>query len=155
MRVLGVVLVEEYAQPLQNRHKNLRTSDCTPAAQEGKWYFVFVLTLGPAKKVTIYVNEDTHYHHRPLHQELIAFLLRSGVCGATAMRAMAGFGVRHVLHTPRIEALAEHLPVVIEFVESEAKVRELLPALNEMVTHGLIEVQDTAVVKAAAPDPPG
>ena len=114
-----------------------------------------MLTPGPAKKVTIYVNEDSRHQHQPLHQALIGFLLHSGVHGATAMRAMAGFGVRHVLHTPRIEALSEHLPVVIEFVESEEKVRELLPALSEMVAHGLIEVQDTVVVKMAAPNPQG
>ena len=52
--------------------------------------------------------------------------------------------------------LAEHLPVRIEFVETPEKVEEVLPALYEMVSDGLIEVQDTTVVKfarkAARPD---
>ena len=51
------------------------------------------------------------------------------------------------LHTPKTEVLAEHLPIRIEFIESREKVEELLPALYGMVTDGLIEVQDTAVVK--------
>lgn len=106
-----------------------------------------MLAAGPAKKVTIYVNEDVNTHHRPLHQAILEFLFQRGVSGATAMRAMAGFGGHHVMHTPRIEVLAEHLPILVEFVESPAKVEELLPDLRELVTDGMIEIQDTTVIK--------
>ena len=51
--------------------------------------------------------------------------------------------------TPKIELLAEHFPIRIEFIETAEKVEELLPTLYEMVTDGLIEVQDTTVVKIA------
>jgi PII-like signaling protein len=108
-----------------------------------------MLEKGPAKKVTIYVNEDTSYHAGPLYEAVLEFLLHKGVSGATATRALAGFGAHHVLHTPKIEALSEHLPIRIEFVESAAKLDELLPTLYDMVSDGLIEVQDTTVVKRA------
>jgi hypothetical protein len=71
------------------------------------------------------------------------------VAGATASRAMAGFSAHHVVHTTKIEVLTEHLPVRIEFIESEQKVQEILPALCEMVSDGLIEVQDTLIIKSA------
>ncbi len=48
--------------------------------------------------------------------------------------------------------LAEHLPIRIEFIDTAEKVDELLPTLYEMVTDGLIEVQDTTVVKIAMKD---
>src|SRR5437899_12780779 len=108
-----------------------------------------MLKKGAAKKVTIYVNEDTQYHLEPLHEAILTYLMHKGVAGATASRAMAGFGAHGVLHTPKIEVLAEHLPIRIEFVESAAKVEELLPTLYDMVTDGLIEVQDTVVGKRA------
>lgn len=108
-----------------------------------------MLAKGPAKKVTIYVNEDSRYHHQPLYEAILGFLMHKGVAGATASRAMAGFGAGRVLHTPKIEVLAEHLPVRIEFIEAAAKIDELLPALHDMVDDGLIEVQDTTVVRAA------
>ncbi len=108
-----------------------------------------MLAKGAAKKVTIYVNEDTRYRHQPLYEAILAFLMHKSVAGATASRAMAGFGAGHVLHTPKIEVLAEHLPVRIEFIEAAGKVEELLPALYDMVDDGLIEVQDTTVVRAA------
>jgi PII-like signaling protein len=108
-----------------------------------------MLTKGPAKKVTIFINEDTQHHMTALHESIMTFLMHKGVSGATATRAYSGFGTHHSLHTPKIEVLAEHLPIRIEFVETPEKVDEVLPTLNEMVSDGLIEVQDTTVVKFA------
>jgi|GEM_PF-144383 len=108
-----------------------------------------MLSKGTAKKVTIYVNEDTQEHFNSLYERILVFLMHKGVSGATATRAMAGFGAHRVLHTPKIEVLAEHLPIRVEFIETAEKVDELLPTLYDMVTDGLIEVHDTTVVKVA------
>jgi uncharacterized protein len=106
-----------------------------------------MLTKGPAKKVTIFINEDVSHRMTSLHDALMTFLLHKGVAGATATRAFAGFGSHHALHTPHVEAMSEHLPIRIEFIETAERVDELLPTIYEMVTDGLIEVQDTIVVK--------
>jgi PII-like signaling protein len=108
-----------------------------------------MLTKGPAKKVTIFINEDTQHHMTALHDSIMSFLMHKGVSGATATRAYSGFGSHQLLHTPKIEVLAQHLPIRIEFVETPEKVDEVLPTLYEMVSDGLIEVQDTTVVKLA------
>jgi uncharacterized protein len=108
-----------------------------------------VLSKGAAKKVTIYLNEDTQRHLVPLYESILSFLMSKGVAGATATRALAGFGAHRELHTPKIEALAEHLPIRIEFIEAAEKVEEILPTLYDMVNDGLIEVQDTNIVKIA------
>lgn len=111
-----------------------------------------MLSKGPAKKVTIYMNEDSRHHLGSLYESIMTFLLHKGVSGATATRAVEGFGAHKVLHTPKIEVLAEHLPMKIEFVETAAKVEELLPTLYDMVNDGMIEVQDTTVMKIARKD---
>lgn len=108
-----------------------------------------MLGKGPAKKVCIYVNEDTRYHLTPLYEAILSFLMHKGVAGATAFSGMAGFGAHKMMHTAQVELLSEHLPIRIEFVESPEKVEEMLPTLYEMVTDGVIEVQDTNVVKNA------
>jgi PII-like signaling protein len=108
-----------------------------------------MLTKGPAKKVTIFINEDTQRHMTALHSAIMTFLMHKGVSGATATRAYSGFGTHQLMHTPMVEALAEHLPIRIEFIETQEKVDEVLPTLYEMVSDGLIEVQDTTVVKLA------
>ena len=108
-----------------------------------------MLSKGPAKKVYIYVNEDTRHNLVPLYEAILSYLMHKGVAGATAYNAMAGFGAHHVLHTAQVELLSEHLPIRIEFMESAEKVDEVLPTLYEMVTDGVIEVQDTHVLKIA------
>jgi PII-like signaling protein len=117
-----------------------------------------MLKKGPAKKVTIFINEDTQHHMTALHDSIMTFLMHKGVSGATATRAFSGFGSHQLLRTPKIEVLAQHLPIRIEFVDTAEKVDEVLPTLYEMVSDGLIEVQDTTVVKlarkTARPEPP-
>ena len=108
-----------------------------------------MLGKGAAKKVTIYVNEDARHQMGPLYEAILTFLMHKGVAGATASRAMAGFGGHQLLHTTKIEVLTEHLPIRIEFIDTAEKVDEILPTLYDMVTDGVIEVQDTVVVKAA------
>jgi len=112
-----------------------------------------MLTKGPARKVTIFVNETAQYHMQPVYDAILAFLMHKGVSGATATRAFAGFGSHQQLHTPKIEVLAFDLPVRIEFIDTAEKVDEVLPTLYEMVNDGLIEVQDTHVVKLARKSP--
>ena len=109
-----------------------------------------MLNPGPAKKITIYLNEDSHARHEALYKAILSFLLEQGVAGATVTRALAGYGAHHVVHTARIEALAEHLPIKIEFIESAEKVEAVIGGLSGLVTDGMIEMQDTTVVKIAA-----
>jgi PII-like signaling protein len=107
-----------------------------------------VLELGPAKKVTIHLNEDTASRRDYLGHEVLSLLLQQGVSGASVLRPEAGFGSHHRLHTLEGGSdTAQHMPLRIEFVETEPRFRALLPFLQELVTDGMIEVQDTVVVK--------
>lgn len=107
-----------------------------------------MLSRGAAKKVTIYVNEDTRHHSDTLWNAILRFLRHKHVAGATVLQPVAGFGAHEHLHSPGQE-VHEHMPVRIEFIDSAKRVEELMPDLYEMVSDGIIEVQDTNVVKAA------
>jgi PII-like signaling protein len=106
-----------------------------------------VLPKGPAKKVTIYINEDTRYHAGPLWSAVYEFLQHKRVSGATVLRPIEGFGANHHTHSFRMEATMEHMPIRIEFVDTAERVQEVLPNLYEMVRDGLIEVQDTTIIR--------
>jgi uncharacterized protein len=109
-----------------------------------------VLVPGPAKKVTIHLNEDTSSRSDYLSREILSLLLKQGVAGATVLRPEAGFGSHHRIHSQDagIDA-AQHMPLRIEFIDEEQNIRTLLPLLQELVTDGLIESQDTVVLKVA------
>jgi uncharacterized protein len=109
-----------------------------------------VLAPGPAKKVTIHLNEDTSSRSDYLSHEILSLLFRQGVAGATVLRPEAGFGSHHRIHTQEggIDT-AQHMPLRIEFIDTEQNIRTLLPLLQELVTDGLIEAQDTVVLRVA------
>lgn len=106
-----------------------------------------MLNSGPAKKVSIYVREDQKYHGTSAYAAILDLLFFRGVSGATVINGVAGFGADRHLRTTRLVDLAQGLPIKVEFVETPEKVEELMPKLYEMVGTGLIEVQDTNVVK--------
>jgi PII-like signaling protein len=106
-----------------------------------------MLNAGPAKKVTLYVGQDQRYHGESVYAAILELLFYRKVSGATVTRGIAGFGAGHHMQTDRILALTENLPMKVEFIETPEKVAELLPKLHEMVGTGLIEIQDTTIVK--------
>jgi PII-like signaling protein len=109
-----------------------------------------VLVPGPAKKVTIHLNEDTSSQSDYLSHEILSLLLKQGVAGATVMRPEAGFGSHHRIHSQEGGVdTAQHMPLRIEFIDTEQNIQMLLPVLREIVTDGLIESQDTVILKAA------
>jgi PII-like signaling protein len=113
-----------------------------------------MLTLGPAKKITIHLNEDTSSTHDFLYREIFEFLLAQGVGGASLIRPAAGFGKHRRIHALHGEGVVgEHLPVRIEFIESPDRFEALLPDLIRLTTDGLIEAHDTTVLKVANREP--
>jgi PII-like signaling protein len=108
-----------------------------------------MLKSGPARKVIIYVGEDHRYHGHAVYAAILDYLFYRGVSGANVLRSIAGFGADHHLHTTRVLRLTENMPIKIEFIETPEKVDELLPKLQEMAGTGIIEVQDTMVIKGS------
>ena len=74
-----------------------------------------MLSKGAAKKVTIYVNEDTRHHSGPLWSAVFNYLQHKRVAGATVLRPLMGFGSHHLRHSMEMEATMEHMPIRIEF----------------------------------------
>ncbi len=108
-----------------------------------------MLKQGPARKVTVYVGEDVQYRSEPLYLAVLNYLFYHRVSGATVTKGVAGFGAHHQMHAARILDISGNLPVKIEFVETAAKLDAILPKLVDMVSPGLVEMQDTTVVSMA------
>jgi PII-like signaling protein len=107
-----------------------------------------MLPLGPATKVTIYLNRDTGSSNGFLHDEILQYLQKNGVRGATVLRPYAGFGVHGRLHKEDAGDVAGlHLPIVICFIETAEKIDVILPQMLEMVTDGLVEAHPTEILK--------
>ena len=94
----------------------------------------------------IYVGESDTWRGRPLYEAIVHLLRDRGLAGATVLRGIEGFGAKQHLHTTRILRLSEDLPVLIEVVDVEERVRAVLPELDAMVTGGLITLERVEVI---------
>jgi PII-like signaling protein len=102
---------------------------------------------GPAKKLTIYVDEADKLHGKPVYEILLDIFFKRKIAGASVFRGMAGYGSDGVYHTAKILELSTTLPVKIEVVDSEDMINDILPEVTSIVERGLIEVSDTNVIK--------
>jgi CBS domain-containing protein/PII-like signaling protein len=102
--------------------------------------------VGKGKRVRVYVNEGDAVHHKPAHLAILEYLRHHESAGATAVRAIEGFGGSGEVHTTRVVDADWKLPIVIEWVDSPERVARLLPGLKQLVVRGLITVDDTEIV---------
>jgi hypothetical protein len=108
---------------------------------------------GTGLLVRIYIGESDRWHGRPLYQAIVEFLRERHIAGATVLRGIEGFGAKSHLHTTRILRLSEDLPVLIEIVDEESRLRAVLPDLDAMVTDGLITLEKVEVIAYRAKPP--
>ncbi len=73
-------------------------------------------------------------------------LRERGIAGATVFRGIEGFGANARLHTTRLLRLSEDLPILVEVVDEEARIRAILPELDAMVGDGLITLEKIEVL---------
>jgi len=100
-----------------------------------------------ARLLTIYVGQDDKYQGALLYPAIVARLAGHGIAGVTVLQGIEGIGASHKLHTTRLEALFSSLPVVIEAVDEPAKIDAALSDLDEMMTDGLVTVQEVRAVR--------
>ena len=101
---------------------------------------------GPALLVRIYIGERDQWHGAPLYQAIVHVLRERGMAGATVFHGIEGFGANAHLHSTRLLSLSQDLPVLIEAVDTEAKVRAILPELDAMVADGLITLEKVEIL---------
>jgi PII-like signaling protein len=101
---------------------------------------------GPALLARIYIGEADHHDGRPLYQAIVEHLRARGIAGVTVLRGIEGYGAKSHLHTTRILRLSEDLPILIEVVDQEDRLRAILPDLDAMVPDGLITLEKIEVL---------
>jgi hypothetical protein len=94
----------------------------------------------------IFIGEDDRSDGSPLYEAIVLKAREMHLAGATVLRGPMGFGASSRLHTAKILRLSENLPLVIEIVDSEEKIDDFLPALDGMMTSGLITLEKVQVL---------
>jgi hypothetical protein len=100
----------------------------------------------PAKLVSVYLSEADEWRRKPLYLEILRFLHGEGLAGGTVVHAVAGFTGGSGVQTTSLVDAGGKLPLIVQFVDSEANVLRVLPRLREMAPRRLITVQGVDVL---------
>ncbi len=111
-----------------------------------------------AMLLRVFLGESDRWKHQPLYEALVLKARELHLAGATVLRGPMGFGKSSRLHTAKILRLSMDLPLVIEIVDTEEKLRAFLPVLDEMMQGGLVTLEKVQVIHYRAgndvPSPP-
>jgi uncharacterized protein len=100
-----------------------------------------------ALRLTILLGETDTWHGRPVYAEVIHRAHAAGLAGATVMRGIEGYGASSRIHTARLLSLHEEMPVMVVIVDEAARIRGFLRQVSEVVTGGLVTVEEVEVIR--------
>jgi PII-like signaling protein len=102
----------------------------------------------------IFIGESDRHEGVPLYEWLVRRARERGLAGATVLRGLAGFGAHSRLHTAKILRLSTDLPIVVEIVDTIAKIEAFLPEVDAAVGEGLATVERVEVRFYRSGNPP-
>ena len=96
-------------------------------------------------------SRDTH-HGRNLFEVIVEEARSSGLSGATVFEGFMGYGANSAVHHASVWRLSPDLPILIEVVDEEPKVRAFLPRLEELLSGGGLITLERVTVLHYQPD---
>jgi PII-like signaling protein len=93
----------------------------------------------------ILIGENDRYGKRPLYEWIVRKARESGLAGATVLRGLEGFGAHSRVHTAKILRLSSDLPIVIEIVDTQEKIAQFLPLIDDAITEGLATLEKVKI----------
>lgn len=102
---------------------------------------------GSALRLTVDIGESDQWRYKPLYTEIVHRAHAAGLAGASVFRGLEGYGASNHIHTSRILSRSEDLPLVVVIVDAEEPVRVFLAQLDELITEGLVVLDEVEVAR--------
>jgi hypothetical protein len=107
-----------------------------------------------AKLLRIFIGESDKIGQQPLYEAIVFEAKKQGLMGATVTRGIMGFGANSKVHTAKLFEISSDLPLVIEIVDTEEKIREFTRVVENMFEQtksgGLITLEKAEVIRYKA-----
>src|SRR5215210_2862908 len=93
-------------------------------------------TEGHAHLLRIFVNESDRYEGRAVYETIVKAAREQGLAGATALRAIEGYGAGGRIRSVKVLHLSEDVPIVVEIIDTPERIGAFLPMIDKMVEEG-------------------
>ena len=111
-------------------------------------------TNSEAKLLRIFIGESDRIKGKPVYEEIVLKAREAGLAGATVSKGIMGFGANSKIHTTKILAMSEDLPLIIEIVDELEKIEKFIPTVNEIFENanigGLVTIEKAEIIKYTA-----
>jgi hypothetical protein len=101
---------------------------------------------GKAKMLRIHFGEDDKWHNQPLYEAIVIKCRELDIAGATVFRGIEGYGASTLIHERHLLRSSDR-PIMVSVIDTEEKIRTLIPVLDEMVDEGLIAMSEVEVIR--------
>jgi uncharacterized protein len=102
---------------------------------------------GKAKLLRIHFGENDEWNGQPLYRAIVEKCRELDIAGATVFRGIEGYGASTLIRRAHLLSFSSDAPLMVSVVDSDEKIQQLLPFLDEMLGDGLIATSDVEVVK--------
>ena len=106
-----------------------------------------IKVTGEALRITVLIGDNDTWHHKPLFTEIVHRAHAAGLAGASVFHGVEGFGASSLIHTTRLLSMADDLPVAVVIVDAPERIRGFLPQLDELITEGLVTVDEVEIIR--------
>lgn len=107
-----------------------------------------------AKLLRIFIGESDKLGHQPLYEAIVFEAKKQSLSGATVTRGIMGFGANSKIHSTKLFEISADLPLVIEIVDTEEKIRTFTKKVEEFFEQsksgGLITLEKAEVIRYKA-----
>ena len=104
----------------------------------------------PTALLRIFVSSTDHLRQDILCESIVFAAKKEGVAGATVLKGILGYGASSVIHSYKFWEITDKLPVVIEIIDEEAKIRNfyetIRPQLETMRYGCLVTIENIEVL---------
>lgn len=90
-------------------------------------------TLSDAFTLRIFIGSTDQFHHQSLYEYLVFEAKKQGLAGATVVKGMMSFGASSIIHSYKFWEVSDKVPVVVEIVDEETKVRKYYDSVHELL----------------------
>jgi len=103
--------------------------------------------VGKKKVARIYVDSLDKVDGDALWERIVFHAKEYGIAGATVFKGIAGMGAHATVHSFSLLATSQELPVIIELIDEESKIRDFLETIDRMIEEGLVTLSDVEVIR--------
>jgi PII-like signaling protein len=103
-------------------------------------------TEAQAHLLRIFVNESDRWEGRAVYEAIVRAAREQGLAGATAVRAIEGFGAGGRIHSVKVLHLSEDVPIVVEIIDTPEHIAAFLPTLDKIVAEGIVTLEKIHVL---------